>query len=260
MSFRYDFEGDENKLKFVIWLLRYLFTFLALVLGIKAPGIRSRQEINHEILDNNVEAPTEPTSSQTTQGSKNRNLIKIVKTILPFIWPKKSIALQIKIIICFLLMICSRCMNLLVPIYAKKVVDELTNQVFCWDLILLLIGLKFLRGSGGLHLLRRYLWIDVDLYTEREGKIALFSHVQQLSLRWHLSRKFGEVLQVMSRGVWSMDSLLNYFVFTFIPMVADIFIAASYLFAVFNAWFALIILVMITLYFGLTMTSVFCEV
>ena len=152
-------------------------------------------------------------------------------------------------------MICSRCMNLLVPIYAKKVVDELTNQVFCWDLILLLIGLKFLRGSGGLHLLRRYLWIDVDLYTEREGKIALFSHVQQLSLRWHLSRKFGEVLQVMNRGIWSMNSLLSYFVFSFIPMVADIFIALGYFLTVFNAWFVLIILVMVVLHLSLTILS-----
>ena len=227
-----------------------MLTFLALVFGIMAPGIRSRQEINHEILDNDVEASPEPTSS-------GRNLMKTFKTILPFIWPRKSIALQIKIVICFLLMICCRVINLLYPIYSKKVVDDLTNQVFCWDLILMLIGVRYLDGYGGLPQLRRYLWIDVNQYIEREGKIAFFSHVHQLSLRWHLSRKFGEVLQVMNRGILSMNTLTSYFVFTFIPMVADIFIAASYLSAVFNAWFVLIILIMIALYFGLTIACKF---
>ena len=221
---------------------------MALVFGIVAPGIRSRQGINHEILDNDVEAPTEPTSN-------GRNLLKTFRTILPFIWPKNSIALQIKIIVCFLLMICCRIMNLLVPIYAKKVVDQLNKQVFCWDLILALFGLKMLQGNGIFDTLRSCLWKDVNQYTEREGQIALFRHLHQLSLRWHLSRKLGEVLSVMGRGVNSMCSMLSFFLFDIIPIFADIFIAAFYLSTAFNAWFILIILVMIALHLVKTISS-----
>ena len=179
------------------------------------------------------------------------------KKILPFIWPKKSITLQIKIIICFFLMVCCRIINVLVPIYSKKVIDQLNNQVFCWDLILMLSGLQLLQGNGILDTLRSYLWKDVDQFTEREAQVVLFRHVHQLSLRWHLSRKLGEILHVIGRGIDSMCSLLSYFLFTLIPIVADIVIALIYFSSVFNAWFILIILAMIFFYVVLIVTSKF---
>ena len=145
-------------------------------------------------------------------------------------------------------MVCGRIVNVFVPIYSKKVIDQLNNQVFCWDLILMLSGMQLLQGNGLFDTLRSYLWKDVDQFTEREAQIAIFRHLHQLSLRWHLSRKLGEILHVIGRGIESMCTLLSYFFFTLIPIVADIFIALIYFTSVFNAWFILIILVMILLY------------
>ena len=105
-----------------------------------------------------------------------------------------------------------RVINVYVPIYSKKIVDELTEKIFAWDIILALVGLKLLQGlyfffenkkkitnvffqgggamggNGLLNMTRSFLWIKVSQYTKREIQIGLFEHLHGLSLRWHLSR------------------------------------------------------------------------
>ena len=107
-----------------------------------------------------------------------------------------------------------RVINVYVPIYSKKIVDELTEKIFAWDIILALVGLKLLQGlyfffwkikkrllqifffqgggamggNGLLNMTRSFLWIKVSQYTKREIQIGLFKHLHGLSLRWHLSR------------------------------------------------------------------------
>jgi len=168
--------------------------------------------------------------------------------------------LQIRVIFCFILLIGVRVINVYVPIYSKKIVDELTEKIFAWDIILALVGLKLLQGGGAmggnglLNMTRSFLWIKVSQYTKREIQIGLFKHLHGLSLRWHLSRKTGEVLRVMDRGTESINGLLDYLIFNILPTLVDVIIAISYFTAAFNAWFGLIILVMMILYMGITIT------
>lgn len=103
---------------------------------------------------------------------------------------------------------------------------------------------------GFLNNLRSYLWIPVQQYTTREIEVSLFNHLHSLSLRWHLSRKTGEVLRVMDRGTESVNSLLNYVVFQILPTIADIIIAIVYFVTAFNAWFGLIVFLTMVLYLG----------
>ena len=96
-----------------------------------------------------------------------------------------------------------RLLKNILPIYNKKIVEQLTKQEFCWDLILISIGIQILMGFGGISLLRKFLWENVSNNTKAKMKIDLFTHLHNLSLRWHLSRKTGIVLSVMDRGVHS---------------------------------------------------------
>ncbi|ELU17805.1 hypothetical protein CAPTEDRAFT_221936 [Capitella teleta] len=101
---------------------------------------------------------------------------------------------------------------------------------------------------GFLNNMRSFLWIWVQQYTTREIEVKLFEHLHGLSLRWHLSRKTGEVLRVMDRGTSSINNLLNYIMFNILPTFADIGIAIVFFLTAFNAWFALIIFVAMFLY------------
>lgn len=81
-------------------------------------------------------------------------------------------------------------------------------------------------------------------------QIRLFEHMHNLSLRWHLSRKTGEVLRVINRGTDSVNSLLSYLLFNILPTIADIIIAIVYFATAFNPWFGLIVFITMVVYMG----------
>jgi len=82
------------------------------------------------------------------------------------------------------------------------------------------------------------------------AQVELFKHLHGLSLRWHLSRKTGEVLRVMDRGTESINNLLNYILFSILPTIIDILVAVGYFISAFNGWFGLIVFITMSLYIG----------
>merc|ERR1711963_899225 len=128
---------------------------------------------------------------------------------------------------------------------------------FCWQLILIYVTLKWLQGggtgSGGLlNICRSFLWIRIQQYTTREIQVGLFSHLHALSLRWHLSRKTGEVLRIIDRGTSSINSLLSYLIFNIVPTIIDIVVAIAFFCAIFDFWFGLIVFITMAVYLGST--------
>lgn len=79
-------------------------------------------------------------------------------------------------------------------------------------------------------------------------QLELFRHLHDLPLKWHLSRKTGEVLRVMDRGTDSIDNLLSYILFSITPTIVDIIVAVVYFITAFNVWFGLIVLSTMVLY------------
>jgi hypothetical protein len=50
-----------------------------------------------------------------------KNLWRKLRTLLPFLWPKKSPLLQFTVAICFVILILGRVFNLLIPIFYKRI-------------------------------------------------------------------------------------------------------------------------------------------
>ena len=201
-----------------------------------------------------------------SHASAFTDFIQKAKVIFPYVWPKGHPMLQLRVIVCFFILAIGRVVNLYVPIYYKKIVNALTpkqNITDSLDLtygmtinntgitfpmisILIYIILRFLQGGsignmGFTNNLRSYLWIRVQQYTMRAMQRRLFSHLHDLSLRWHLGRKTGEVIRVIDRGTLSINNLLDYVLFNILPMMLDIGIAVCYFIIAFNAWFGLIV-------------------
>lgn len=64
--------------------------------------------------------------------------------------------------------------------------------------------------TGFISNMRTFLWIRVQQFTSREVQVELLRHLHNLSLRWHLERKTGEVLRSVDRGTSSINNLLRY--------------------------------------------------
>ncbi|KAL3271020.1 hypothetical protein HHI36_021520 [Cryptolaemus montrouzieri] len=260
-SWWFHLQTFEDKIEMGLFVVRYISSMLMFVLGLKAPGIMQNIDyFNLHDTTRNLRLP---------QNNENRstwnNFWRKIRTLSPFLWPKKDFCLQFRVVFCFLLLAGGRVINLYVPIYNKLIVDSMTphgkNQDealrFRWDWILLYVLFKFLQGggTGGMGLLnnfRSFLWIRIQQYTTREVEVELFRHLHSLSLRWHLSRKTGEVLRVMDRGTDSINNLLNYILFSIVPTIVDILIAVVFFVTAFNVWFGLIVFVTMVLYIILT--------
>ncbi|KAK4322985.1 hypothetical protein Pmani_006291 [Petrolisthes manimaculis] len=261
----FDLSTVTDKLEFSLFVLRYTCGVMLFILGLKAPGISTmRDYVNFGGTINNSEVEDEVQGTQhsnASQGSTWRGAWKKIRTLFPFMWPKKSILLQLNVLLCLGLLVFGRVANVFVPIYYKKIVDGLGGSGgeprFVWDYVLIYVALKFLQGSGSglmgfINNIRSLLWISVQQYTSREVQIQLFSHLHNLSLRWHLGRKTGEVLRVMDRGTNSINTLLSYIIFNILPTVVDIVVAVVYFTAAFNYWFGIIVFVTMASYLAMT--------
>ncbi|XP_076603714.1 ATP-binding cassette sub-family B member 6 [Chaetodon auriga] len=180
--------------------------------------------------------------------------------LLPYIWPKGTTALQGLVLLCVGLLAAERLVNVLVPVYSKNIVNELSaggNWTSLIATVCIYTLLKFLQGggagtSGFISNLRQFMWIKVQQFTSRGVQVCLFSHLHGLSLRWHLERRTGDVLRSIDRGTSSINNLLSYILFSILPTICDIIIAIIYFVSYFNVWFGLIVFTCMVLYLTCT--------
>ncbi|KAI3413803.1 hypothetical protein GPALN_011284 [Globodera pallida] len=214
---------------------------------------------------------TKSTLKKDGQSSWANFVAKLLQ-IWPYVWPRKSIRLQLYVLICLFLLAIGRVINVMIPLYSKWIVDALSgpNPYFCYKLILVATTLKFLQGSGGkseqlkkgafkaksqgglLNTARTFIWLPIQQYTTIEIEVDMLNHLHNLSLRWHLSRKTGEILRVMDKGTNSINTLLNYVLFSVLPAILDILLAAAFFFSNFNAYFGFLVLVTMIIYLAFT--------
>ena len=86
----------------------------------------------------------------------------------------------------------------------------------------------------------------------RRISIELFQHVLNLDLKFHLMRKTGEVMRVMDRGTYSIQSILSTVIFSIAPQMLDILLACVYIASVLEPWIAIIMFVTLASYLPLT--------
>jgi len=171
----------------------------------------------------------------------------------PYLWPSKSRRLQILMIICFILMLLGRVVNVLVPHQLGKVTKILGQQrPLPWFQIALYITYRFLQGNMGLlGAIRSALWIPIGQYSYRALSTSSFEHVHSLSLDFHLGKKTGEVLSALSKGS-SINNFLEQVTFSVVPMLVDLGVAVGYFLIEFDAYYALIVAIVTFCYLYVT--------
>ncbi|KAK7428945.1 ATP-binding cassette-type vacuolar membrane transporter Hmt1 [Neonectria magnoliae] len=156
----------------------------------------------------------------------------------PYLWPKDSTILQLQVLVCFVLVILQRLVNMAVPWQIGQVVTSLEQVIrkvlagerlsmdnFPLSDFVLMGVLWILQGQSGLlGSLRSLLWIPVSQYSYRGLTTAAFNHVHSLSLDFHLSKRTGEVLSALNKGS-AINQFLEQVTFQVFPMLFDLFIA-----------------------------------
>ncbi|KAE8306297.1 hypothetical protein BDV41DRAFT_583446 [Aspergillus transmontanensis] len=174
----------------------------------------------------------------------------------PYLWPSKSRRLQIVVVICFILIVLQRVVNVLVPLQVGVITRKLTKTGDGFDVpwfdICLYILFRWLQGNQGLiGSLRSSLWIPVSQYSYMELSTAAFEHVHSLSLDFHLGKKTGEVLSALSKGS-SINTFLEQVTFQVVPMLVDLCVAIVYFLIALDAYYALVVTIVTFCYLYVT--------
>jgi ABC-type transport system involved in Fe-S cluster assembly fused permease/ATPase subunit len=169
----------------------------------------------------------------------------------PYLWPKDSLKLQLNVLVCFILVMAQRVVNVLVPSQIGTVVDGLGDAIerkrageplsldnFPLKDFLFLGILWTLQGQSGLlGSLRSLLWIPVSQHSYRGLTTAAFNHVHSLSLDFHLSKRTGEVLSALNKGS-AINQFLEQVTFQVFPMLIDLFLSISFFYIYFGPLYA----------------------
>ncbi|WIA21925.1 hypothetical protein OEZ85_004292 [Tetradesmus obliquus] len=251
-------------MKSLIWscMMAAAATTLLLVVEVKqAAGARAD---GYAALPGDVEAAAAAAASE--QG---RTWTVLFLDACKYAWPTSPM-LQFRVLLCVLLLAVMRVLNLAVPITYKKLVDQLAEATAApqgmkpsfmkllkpWEL-LYLAAIFFQGGAGGgitgfVNNARQWLWIPVSQDAYRRVSLAVFGHVLDLDLSFHLSRKTGEVTKVVDRGTAAIQNVLSTILFSIAPQIVDMLAAATYLAGALEPWVALIVFVTIGSYIPLT--------
>jgi ATP-binding cassette subfamily B protein len=147
-----------------------------------------------------------------------------LKSMLPFLWEYRGRALFA--LACLIL---SKVANVGVPMVLKDIVDNLQSkpqQALVLPVILLL-GYGALRLASALfNELRDTVFARVRYHAMRKLSVRVLEHLHKLSLRFHLERKTGAISRDLERGTSSVSTLMNFMVFSIIPIAVEFSLVA----------------------------------
>lgn len=163
----------------------------------------------------------------------------------PYLWPAKEVRLQMLVLICFVLVILQRAVNVMVPIRLGILVNALAEasrtgySAMPWKELVIYLGLKLMQGpSAILGSLRSMLWIPVTQHSYISLQTAAFEHVHSLSLDFHLGKRTGELLSALNKG-GSVNQFLEQTTFQVAPTLMDLFVAIGFFWFEFGPLYAL---------------------
>lgn len=172
------------------------------------------------------------TKAQMREPPKPTGVLKMmnrVKILFPYLWPRRSKALQAVALCCLALLFVVRAVNLMVPITLGEATEDLAKRRSPWLHLGAYVGLRFLQGSGGIiNVILQSLWIPVAQYADRSMSMMSFRHILDLSLSYHTRRKTAEVLRILDRGS-AINQFFQMLFFSLVPIVLDIGLAVGYL-------------------------------
>ncbi|MBT3046923.1 MAG: metal ABC transporter permease, partial [Candidatus Thiodiazotropha sp. (ex Clathrolucina costata)] len=159
------------------------------------------------------------TTRSQPQVHKDRRDYQNLRNMLPFLWEYRGRAL-----LALACLVLAKIANVGIPLLLKEIVDALDKN----DQTLLVLPLFLLLGYGALRLgsslfneLRDAIFARVRYHAMRNLSNRVLAHLHDLSLRFHLERQTGAISRDLERGTRSVSTILNYMVFSIIPMVVE---------------------------------------
>ncbi|WP_340588958.1 ABC transporter ATP-binding protein/permease [Erythrobacter alti] len=160
-----------------------------------------------------------------------------MRRFLPYLWPKGRPELKRRIIGAGFLVLLGKAVVLTLPFAYARAVDIMSadGDPAVWVAMALVIAYATGRFGGVLFDQLR------NITFNRVGQDAVlglaqdvFSRLHRLSLRFHLSRRTGEITRVVERGTKSISSMLYFLLFNIAPTAIELVVVSIIFWTVFG--------------------------
>ncbi|CAH8625025.1 unnamed protein product [Schistosoma rodhaini] len=163
----------------------------------------------------------------------------IIRRLLKYVWPKDRPEIRLRVVAAMLLLLSSKCVNVLVPFVFKIAVDCLSGETplllgdtspsVAATTILISYGL-FRATASGLNELRTAVFAKAALSSIREVGVQVFRHMHNLDLSYHLGRRTGALGKAIDRGARGINFILTAMVFNLFPTTFEVAVVTGILY------------------------------
>ncbi|NVD45358.1 ABCB family ABC transporter ATP-binding protein/permease [Qipengyuania atrilutea] len=179
-----------------------------------------------------------PPDTITSDQRHDADSWSTLKRFVPYLWPKGEARLKKRIAGAMVLVLLAKATTLALPYAYKMAVDAMTTPANQAAMVALAFVIAYAGGrfaSVAFDNTRNIVFERVGQEATRNLAADTFARLHRLSLRFHLSRRTGEVTKTIERGTKSIDSMLYFLLFNIAPTIIEL-IAVGVIFYINFGW------------------------
>ena len=187
----------------------------------------------------------------TSAPHAGRQDLRNLKRMFPYIWEYRG-----RVLLALISLILAKVAIVGVPLVLKEIVDTLDTAkgaVIALPVVLFLAYGALRLCSSLFNEMRDAIFARVRYHAMRGLSKRVLMHLHELSLRYHLERRTGNITRDLERGTLSISNILNYLVFNILPTAAEFILVAIILLGRYEWHFTLITFTTVAVYIAFTL-------
>ena len=192
-------------------------------------------------------------------NTNKSNSLKVLRKLLSYL-----IKYKVRMGLALLALVLAKIANVAIPVVLKEIVDYLTTfqienknienfkGVFAVPVVLI-VGYGLMRfASTTFSELREVIFARVTQSSVRDLSLQVFTHLHDLSLRFHLEKKTGSLTRDIERGTRGVSTMVNFTLYSIFPTFVEVILVIGWLTVNYDFIFSLITSVALVFYVSYT--------
>ena len=192
-----------------------------------------------------------------TVSADSGSMIRTLRNLWPYMWPADRPDLKARVLWATLFLFVAKFILIAVPYFFKWATNALAGDHaatpplpdFLLGPVMLVIAYNIVRIIQlGFNQLRDALFARVGQHAVRQLAFKTFTHMHDLSLRFHLERRTGGLSRIIERGVKGIETIVRFTILNSVPTLLE-FALTALIFAIAYSWlYVLVVAVTVVIY------------
>ncbi len=189
---------------------------------------------------------------QKAQLTPRIGITQALKELLFYVSPRGNREVFVRTMLALLFISIARAATLIVPLAYGWVVDHVSVNDYSFDVSIMwwLLGAYALARVSQQFFdeASEYVFVRVAQKAVHNAALKTFQHLHSLSLKFHLDRQTGGLTRAIERGAKGMEFLLTFALLEVMPLIIELVLVSSILWALFGFYFALVTVITVITY------------